>query len=307
MPKSFGARLRQQREESRIALETIAEQTKIKQSLLEGLERDDVSRWPGGIFRRAYLRAYAQAIGLDPDVILREFLQLHPDPAEVEATVPMSEPGVDRERSARPPMRLRYVVESAIGSLSWRRVEAARPSGAVHDARVRTGDAAPAGGPAPVEPDFTAAANLCTAFGKMTAADDVAPLLRDAAAILGAIGLIVWIWDPRATRLRPALAHGYSDRVLAHVPALERDADNATAAAYRLAQPCVVEGRNLESGALVVPLMTAAGCAGVLAIELPQGSEQTASVRALAIIFAAQLARVFGAAGWIDAADRRLA
>src|SRR5438105_3028400 len=88
MPESFGARLRQQREQQQIALTFIAEQTKISLSLLEGLERDDVSHWPGGIFRRAFIRAYAHAIGLEPDSIVREFLELYPDPIEVIASVP---------------------------------------------------------------------------------------------------------------------------------------------------------------------------------------------------------------------------
>mgnify|MGYP001277014244 CR=1 FL=1 len=57
MSETFGTRLRLQREEQQIPLPTIAERTKIKLSLLEGLERDDVSRWPTGIFRRSYFRA----------------------------------------------------------------------------------------------------------------------------------------------------------------------------------------------------------------------------------------------------------
>ena len=40
-----------------------------------------MSRWPSGIFRRSFIRTYAQAIGLDPDVIAREFLERFPDPA----------------------------------------------------------------------------------------------------------------------------------------------------------------------------------------------------------------------------------
>ena len=59
MPDSFGARLRMQREERQIALTSIAEETKIKLALLDGLEKDDVSHWPSGIFRKAYLRTYA--------------------------------------------------------------------------------------------------------------------------------------------------------------------------------------------------------------------------------------------------------
>ena len=83
MDSSLGARLRLQREQRQVALSDIAAETKIKLSLLEGLERDDVSRWPEGIFRRAYLRAYARAIGLEPEVIVREFLELYPGSVEV--------------------------------------------------------------------------------------------------------------------------------------------------------------------------------------------------------------------------------
>src|SRR5690606_12866162 len=82
MDSSFGTRLRQHRERQQVALSAIAEQTKIKASLLDGLERDDLSRWPGGIFRRSYVRAYAVAIGLEPDSVVKEFLELYPDPED---------------------------------------------------------------------------------------------------------------------------------------------------------------------------------------------------------------------------------
>jgi len=78
---AFGRRLRMERERRTITLSSISDNTKISQSLLEALERDDVSRWPSGIFRRSFIRAYAQAIGLDPEVVAREFLERFPDPA----------------------------------------------------------------------------------------------------------------------------------------------------------------------------------------------------------------------------------
>jgi hypothetical protein len=87
MDQTLGARLRAQREQQQVALTTIAEETKIKLALLEGLERDDVSRWPGGLFRRAYVRSYAQKIGLNPEQVLREFLASHPDPVESSSPV----------------------------------------------------------------------------------------------------------------------------------------------------------------------------------------------------------------------------
>ena len=75
-------RLRRERERRRIALSSISANTKISVGLFEGLERGDVSRWPSGIFRRAFIRAYAQAIGLDPEGVAREFLEQFPDPLE---------------------------------------------------------------------------------------------------------------------------------------------------------------------------------------------------------------------------------
>src|SRR5262249_29208597 len=118
MPEKLGARLRQRREQQQIALSTIAEQTKIKVSLLEELERDDVSHWPTGIFRPAFIRAYAPAIGLDPDVIVREFLERSPD--QVEDFVP---PGVlsaveeQAMAATGPPTRFRYLVDSTLSRL----------------------------------------------------------------------------------------------------------------------------------------------------------------------------------------------
>ena len=90
MADSFGARLRHERERRQIALRSIAEQTKIGVPLLEGLERDDASRWPSGIFRKSFIRSYADAIGLDPEPVVREFMERYPDPLESEpATTPV--------------------------------------------------------------------------------------------------------------------------------------------------------------------------------------------------------------------------
>jgi transcriptional regulator with XRE-family HTH domain len=90
MPDSFGARLRQQREERGIALEAIAKQTRIKESLLEALERDDLSQWPTGFYRRAFFRAYAGAIALDVDAAYREFQDVYPEPPEVDVLIAMA-------------------------------------------------------------------------------------------------------------------------------------------------------------------------------------------------------------------------
>src|SRR5438552_10884939 len=129
MPESFGARLRQQRERQQITLTSIAEQTKINVALLEALERDDVSHWPAGIFRRAFIRAYAQAIGADPDPIAREFLEFHPDPLEVVASAQPITPDINVAwANTGPPIRARYLIDSITRSLShlWHSIQRRR-------------------------------------------------------------------------------------------------------------------------------------------------------------------------------------
>jgi hypothetical protein len=130
-------------------------------------------------------------------------------------------------------------------------------------------------------------------------------LLAEASRIVDASGVIVWIWNPHTNELIPALTQGYSDDVLAHVPALRPDTENATAMAFRSARICVVDGADRASGAVAVPVVTSSGCIGVLAIELRHGCELNPSVRALITIFAAQLAAVVGVPS--SAMERRLA
>ena len=108
MSDSFGARLRHERERRQIALKSIAERTKIKASLLEGLERGDVSRWPSGIFRKSYIRGYAEAIGLDPDAVVREFILRYPDPLELDSAAPPTTP--QRNSSFSGPLAVKLTI-----------------------------------------------------------------------------------------------------------------------------------------------------------------------------------------------------
>jgi transcriptional regulator with XRE-family HTH domain len=102
---SFGARMRLERERRKISIATIAESTKILGALLEGLENDDVSRWPTGFYRRAFMRAYASAIGLDPEVTLKEFVERFPDP-EDKSMISSEKPAVRQEASRTAPVRV---------------------------------------------------------------------------------------------------------------------------------------------------------------------------------------------------------
>jgi transcriptional regulator with XRE-family HTH domain len=94
--QSFGRRLQSGRERLGISLEAIAASTKISRSLLADLERGDVSKWPGGIYRRAFVREYAAIIGLSGDAVVAELLELFPEEETPAAARPVgTEPSTD--------------------------------------------------------------------------------------------------------------------------------------------------------------------------------------------------------------------
>ncbi|MBP1606530.1 MAG: hypothetical protein H6Q08_1904 [Acidobacteria bacterium] len=138
------------------------------------------------------------------------------------------------------------------------------------------------------------AAGLCTDFARVVDAHELPGLLARAADLLEASGLIVWMTDADGAVLRPLLTHGYSAAALARLPAIARDADNATASSFRRAELRAVEAADGSPGAIVAPLLTASGCVGVLAVEVRNGREASEPNRAMARILAAQIATLVG-------------
>jgi len=75
---TFGPRLRRERERRGISLETIATLTNVSIELWQGFENNDLSRWPKGVFARAFVRDYAKAVGLDANEVVDDFCRLFP-------------------------------------------------------------------------------------------------------------------------------------------------------------------------------------------------------------------------------------
>jgi len=308
MVESFGGRLRAERERRDLSLQAIAEETKIKVSLLEGLEQDDLTFWPTGLFRRAYVRAYARAIGLDPERTVRELLEQYPEPVEPESDDPIRSPrdllsspiatvSSLLRRGSRNAPALTYptapvntasppVIEETIPEPPV--VEDAMPEPEVIAETVR-------------EPSILEMSDLCTRLARLSDRRGLPPLLDDAARVLDAIGVVVWCWDARSGSLRAELSNGYFAGTIAHLPAVPADAPNAVAAAFRSGEGCVVAGGEGLTAAVAVPVMAPAGCVGVLALEVPNGCEQLESIRAFTTILAAQLAGFLGAVALSEA------
>jgi hypothetical protein len=138
-----------------------------------------------------------------------------------------------------------------------------------------------------------AAADLCTELGRVQDATDLTGLLGRAADVMDASGIVVWLGSPNGADLRPVLAHGYPEHVLARMPTVPRNADNAAAAAYRSGKLQIVMRRpGTSNGAVVAPLLAPEGCIGALTAEILAGSETTDGVQAMAALIAAQITGV---------------
>ena len=104
-PQAFGQQLRRQREERGITLPQVAERTKVPLRLLRSLEEGKCFRWPGGIYSRGYVRAYALTIAMDPEETVSTFTRCYPEfapegaPAPPEA-MPAVETTIERLKDA---------------------------------------------------------------------------------------------------------------------------------------------------------------------------------------------------------------
>ncbi|WP_189069608.1 RodZ domain-containing protein [Deinococcus radiotolerans] len=101
---SFGAALRQAREQLGLSTQDVALRTKIRGDYLRALEDGNLSLLPERTFTRSYLTRYARELGLDPQPLLQDFDRTSPAPA-------------GSSQSARPVPRRRRVPVTLIAAL----------------------------------------------------------------------------------------------------------------------------------------------------------------------------------------------
>jgi len=74
-----GNDLKKIRDELGVSLEMIAEMVKVRVVFLRAIEEDRFEKTPSRIFLKSFLRAYAQCIGLDADLVASRYLKRIPD------------------------------------------------------------------------------------------------------------------------------------------------------------------------------------------------------------------------------------
>lgn len=76
----LGEALQNARMEKGISLDELQRETKIQKRYLRAIEEGDYSQLPGRFYARAFMKSYAEAVGLDPDELFEEHSGETPDP-----------------------------------------------------------------------------------------------------------------------------------------------------------------------------------------------------------------------------------
>ena len=112
---SFGQRLRAARESRDGKLVEIADELRISSRYLEALEADNLDRLPGQFFTRAFLRQYAEYLGIDEAAIRAELARLpeedqEPAPVAKESGIAASELAPLLAYAAKPRRQHRRII-----------------------------------------------------------------------------------------------------------------------------------------------------------------------------------------------------
>jgi len=105
----LGALLKTARQEKGLSLDDVQEQTKIRKRYLEALEEGDYKVLPGKFYIRAFIKNYADCVGLDAEEVLRHYQVESPEPElNVSETLP-----------ARKPKRMRSATSERFGKIGF--------------------------------------------------------------------------------------------------------------------------------------------------------------------------------------------
>ena len=127
---SIGEALTVARRQAGLTITQVSERTRIRETIIRGIERDDFSACGGDFYARGHIRAIARTAGVDPEPLIREYDSSQGTPQASTAGVPWP-PAPLRLRERRRPnwsVALLVVLAAVIGLVAYHLV-ASQPAG----------------------------------------------------------------------------------------------------------------------------------------------------------------------------------
>lgn len=113
----LGQRLKQAREEKHLSLDDLQKSTKIQKRYLMAIERGDFNSLPGKFYARAFVKNYAEAVGLDSEELLHEFGKELPNPHKEVSDIPSRSVRTKNEERPKPSTKSRSIIPAFVGTV----------------------------------------------------------------------------------------------------------------------------------------------------------------------------------------------
>jgi cytoskeletal protein RodZ len=82
---SIGDTIAEARRRAGLTVTQVSQQTRIRETIVRGIERGDFSACGGDFYARGHIKSIARAVGLDPDPLIAEYDQAHGSPRGIRA------------------------------------------------------------------------------------------------------------------------------------------------------------------------------------------------------------------------------
>jgi len=82
---SIGDTLAQARSQAGLTITQVSQRTRIRETIIRGIEHNDFSACGGDFYARGHIRSIARAVGIDPEELIREYDATHGAPEAIRA------------------------------------------------------------------------------------------------------------------------------------------------------------------------------------------------------------------------------
>jgi cytoskeletal protein RodZ len=82
---SIGDTLAEARRQAGLTVTQVSQRTRIRETIIRGLERGDFSACGGDFYARGHIRSVARTVGTDPEPLIRQYDAMHGAPAAIRA------------------------------------------------------------------------------------------------------------------------------------------------------------------------------------------------------------------------------
>lgn len=93
---TVGEQLRRRRDQAGLTLSEVSARTRVPEWILTEVERDELTRVPGGVYIRGYITSFARVVGLDGDQLWAKYCADSQPVPETTAPPPVTVPKVRR-------------------------------------------------------------------------------------------------------------------------------------------------------------------------------------------------------------------